>query len=112
MKKIEAIIRPQLLEDVKAALAEIGVAGMTITEVRGCGTQKGFVDRFRVSEIYVNLLPKLEVKIVVPDDQVEAVVGTLMTTARTGEIGDGKIFVSSIDEAYRIRTGEQGEDAI
>jgi nitrogen regulatory protein P-II 1 len=112
MKKIEAVVRPQLVEDVKNALAEIDVAGMTLTEVRGFGNQKGFMDRFRISEVYVNLLPKMELMIIVRDDQVEQVVRTIIETARTGEIGDGKIFVSSIDEVYRIRTGEKGEQAV
>ena len=112
MKKIEAVLRPQLVEDVKNALAEIGVSGMTLTEVRGFGNQKGFMDRVRVSEVYVNLLPKMELKIIVRDDQVAQVVQTIIENARTGEIGDGKIFVSSIDEVYRIRTGEKGEKAV
>ncbi len=112
MKKIEAIIRPQMLEVVKDALAEIGIAGMTITEVRGFGKQKGFIDRFRGSEVYVNLLPKMEVKIIVRDDQVDQVVQTIMDAARTGEIGDGKIFVSNIEKVYRIRTGEKDEAVV
>ena len=112
MKKIEAIVRPQIVEEVKYALAEIGISGMTITEVRGFGNQKGFVDRFRMSEVYVNLLPKMEMKIIVRDDQVEQVVHTIIDAARTGEIGDGKIFVSTVDEVYRIRTGETGEQAV
>ncbi len=112
MKKIEAVVRPQLVEDVKNALAEIDVAGMTLTEVRGFGNQKGFMDRFRISEVYVNLLPKMHLMVIVRDDQVEQVVRTIIETARTGEIGDGKIFVSGIDEVYRIRTGEKGEQAV
>ena len=112
MKKIEAIIRPQKVEDVKNALAEIGIKGMTITEVRGFGNQKGFVDHFRVSEVYVSLLPKMALSIVVPDQQVKEVVDVLMDAAQTGEIGDGKIFVSTVEEVYRIRTGETGEEAI
>ena len=112
MKKIEAIIRPQMVEEVKNALAEIGIAGMTLTEVRGFGNQKGFIDHFRVSEIYVSLLPKMEIKIIVNDDQVEQVVTTIMEVAQTGEVGDGKIFVSTIDEVYRIRTGDRGAKAI
>jgi len=112
MKKIEAVVRPQLVEDVKNALAEIDVAGMTLTEVRGFGNQKGFMDHFRVSEVYVNLLAKMHLMIIVRDDQVEQVVHTIIETAHTGEIGDGKIFVSSIDEVYRIRTGEKGDKAV
>lgn len=112
MKKIEAIIRPQMAEDVKNALTEIGVTGMTLSEVRGFGKQKGFVDRFRMSEVYVNLLPKVLVTLVVTDDQKNQVVKTIMEAAYTGEIGDGKIFISTMEEAYRIRTGEEGETVI
>ncbi len=112
MKKIEAIIRPQMVEEVKGALAEIGIAGITVTEVRGFGKQKGFVDHFRGNEIYINLLPKIQLVIVVKDDQVRSVVETIMDAARTGEIGDGKIFVTSVEEVYRIRTGEAGEQAV
>lgn len=112
MKKIEAIVRPQVVDEVKIALAEIGITGMTITEVRGFGNQKGFVDHFRMNEVYINLLPKVEVKIIVPDNQVERVVKTIIESARTGEVGDGKIFVSTVDEVYRIRTGDSGEKAV
>ena len=112
MKKIEAIIRPQMVEEVKNALAEIGVSGMTITDVRGFGKQKGFVDRFRMNEVYVNLLPKVELKIVAPDAQVKQIVKTIIDAARTGEVGDGKIFISNVEEAYRIRTGESGDIVI
>ena len=112
MKKIEAIIRPQMVEEVKNALAEIGVSGMTLTDVRGFGKQKGFVDRFRMSEVYVNLLPKVEIKIVVTDEQVEQIVHTIIEAARTGEVGDGKIFISNVEEAYRIRTGEKGDKVV
>ena len=112
MKKIEAVIRPQKVEDVKNALAEIGIKGMTLAEVRGFGNQKGFIDHFRVSEVYVSLLPKMALSLVVPDDQVKEVVDVLIESAYTGEIGDGKIFVSSVEEVYRIRTGETGESAI
>ena len=112
MKKVEAIIRPQKLDEVKDALAAIGVSGMTITEVRGFGNQKGFVDHFRVSEVYVNILPKMEIKMVVADDMVNRVVDTILSVARTGEIGDGKVFVSDIGEVYRIRTGEANEKAV
>jgi len=112
MKKIEAIVRPSKLDEVKDALAAAGVSGMTITEVRGFGNQKGFMDHFRVSEVYVNLLPKIQIKMVVHDEDVARVVEALIAAARTGEIGDGKVFVSDIAEAYRIRTGERGEKAI
>ncbi|MEI7831821.1 MAG: P-II family nitrogen regulator [bacterium] len=112
MKKIEAIIRPQMVEEVKNALADINIAGMTLTEVRGFGNQKGFVDHFRNNEIYVSLLPKMEIKIIVNDEQVDQVVKVIIEAARTGEVGDGKIFVSSVDEVYRIRTGDRGAKAI
>jgi nitrogen regulatory protein P-II 1 len=112
MKKIEAIIRPQMVEEVKNALAEIGISGMTLTEVRGFGNQKGFVDHFRMSEVYVSLLPKMELKIIVHDEQVDQIVSTIIAAARTGEVGDGKIYVSNIEDAYRIRTGEHGEKAV
>ena len=112
MKKIEAIIRPQMVEEVKNALAEIGVSGMTITDVRGFGKQKGFIDRFRMSEVYVNLLPKVELKIIVKDEQVEQIVRTIIESGRTGEVGDGKIFISNVEAAYRIRTGESGDIVI
>jgi nitrogen regulatory protein P-II 1 len=112
MKKIEAIIRPQMVEEIKNALAEIGISGMTLTEVRGFGNQKGFVDHFRMSEVYVSLLPKMEIKIIVHDEQVDQIVSTIIAAARTGEVGDGKIYVSNIEDAYRIRTGERGEKAV
>ena len=109
MKKIEAIIRPQKVEDVKNALAEIDVTGMTLTEVRGFGKQKGFVDHFRNNEVYVILLAKMEIKIIARDDKVDEIVRTIMESARTGDIGDGKIFVTNVEQVFRIRTGEKGE---
>ena len=112
MKKVEAIIRPFKLEDVKIALVNAGIVGMTVSEVRGFGRQKGQVERYRGSEFTVEFLQKLKLEIVVDDDKVETVVGAIQDAARTGEIGDGKIFVSSIDAVIRIRTGEAGSSAI
>jgi len=106
MVKVEAIIRPQRLDAVKEALDGIGVEGMTITEVRGCGRQKGYTQHYRGTEYMVNLLPKVKLEIVVDDSQVERTVQTILTEAKTGEIGDGKIFLIQIPDAVRIRTGE------
>ena len=112
MKKVEAIIRPFKLEDVKLSLVNAGIVGMTVSEVRGFGRQKGQVERYRGSEFTVEFLQKLKLEIVVDDDKVDTVVGAIQEAARTGEIGDGKIFVSSIDAVIRIRTGEAGSAAI
>lgn len=112
MKKIEAIIKPFKLDEVKDALNDIGLVGMTISEVRGFGRQKGHKELFRGSEYVIDLLPKVKIEVVVNDDIANQVVETILNTARTGNIGDGKIFVSSLDEIYRIRTGEQGQNAI
>ncbi len=112
MKKVEAIIKPFKLDEVKDALAAAGIIGLTITEVRGFGRQKGHQELFRGSEYVVDLLPKLKVEAVVNDDQVEAVVQAILSSARTGNIGDGKVFVYPLEEAYRIRTGESGPDAL
>jgi nitrogen regulatory protein P-II 2 len=112
MKKVEAIIRPFKLEDVKIALVNAGIVGMTVSEVRGFGRQKGQVERYRGSEFTVEFLQKLKLEIVVDDEKVDTVVGAIQEAARTGEIGDGKIFVSSIDAVIRIRTGEAGSAAI
>ncbi|MFM1812897.1 MAG: regulatory protein for glutamine synthetase [Cyanobacteriota bacterium] len=112
MKKVEAIIRPFKLEDVKIALVNAGIVGMTVSEVRGFGRQKGQVERYRGSEFTVEFLQKLKLEIVVDDDKVDTVVGAIQDAARTGEIGDGKIFVSSVDAVIRIRTGEAGSAAI
>ncbi len=112
MKKIEAIVKPFKLDEVKDALNELGIVGMTISEVRGFGRQKGHKELFRGSEYVVDLLPKIKIEVVVKDNIAAQVVDTIMTTARTGNIGDGKIFVSTLDETYRIRTGEEGETAI
>ena len=112
MKKIEAIIRPFKLEDVKIALVNAGIVGMTVSEVRGFGRQKGQVERYRGSEFTVEFLQKLKLEIVVDDNQVDTVVGAVQEAARTGEIGDGKIFVSTIDSVIRIRTGDRDSSAI
>ena len=112
MKKIEAIIRPFKLEDVKIALVNAGIVGMTVSEVRGFGRQKGQVERYRGSEFTVEFLQKLKLEIVVDDNQVDTVVSAVQDAALTGEIGDGKIFVSTIDSVIRIRTGDRDSGAI
>ena len=112
MKKIEAIIKPFKLEDVKEALSEIGIQGMTVTEVKGFGRQKGHTEIYRGSEYTVDFLPKVKLEIVVGDDQAEEVVDTIVKTANTGKIGDGKVFVSPVEQAVRIRTGEKGSEAV
>ena len=109
---VEALIRPQKLEEVKAALAEIGVKGMTITEVRGSGKQKGFTQHYRGAEYTVNLIQKIKIEIVVAEQEARFVAETIANAARTGEIGDGKIFLVPVAEAIRILTGEEGSDAI
>ena len=112
MKKIEAIISPFKLEDVKIALVNAGIVGMTVSEVRGFGRQKGQVERYRGSEFTVEFLQKLKLEIVVDDDRVDTVVSAIQDAARTGEIGDGKIFISTIDSVLRIRTGDRDSSAI
>jgi nitrogen regulatory protein PII len=112
MKKIEAIIKPFKLEDVKDALAEIGVDGMTVSEVKGFGRQKGHTEIYRGSEYTVDFLPKVKLEVVVSDKLAETATGVIVKAARTGKIGDGKVFVSTVDEAIRIRTEETGEKAI
>ena len=112
MKKVEAIIRPFKLEDVKIALVNAGIVGMTVSEVRGFGRQKGQVERYRGSEFTVEFLQKLKLEIVVDDYKVDTVVSAVQDAARTGEIGDGKIFLSTIDSVIRIRTGDRDSDAI
>jgi nitrogen regulatory protein PII len=112
MKKVEAIIRPFKLEDVKIALVNAGIVGMTVSEVRGFGRQKGQVERYRGSEFTVEFLQKLKLEIVVDDDRVDTVVNAIQEAARTGEIGDGKIFISTIDSVLRIRTGDRDSGAI
>jgi nitrogen regulatory protein PII len=112
MKKIEAIIRPFKLEDVKIALVNAGIVGMTVSEVRGFGRQKGQVERYRGSEFTVEFLQKLKLEIVVDDERVTTVVNAIQDAAKTGEIGDGKIFISSVDAVIRIRTGDRDNEAI
>ena len=112
MKKIEAIIKPFKLEEVKDALGEIGIEGMTVSEVKGFGRQKGHTEIYRGSEYTVDFLPKVKVEVAVRDDLVSKVVDTIVKTARTGKIGDGKVFVSAIEQAVRIRTEEKGESAV
>ncbi|KGG02603.1 Nitrogen regulatory protein P-II [Prochlorococcus marinus str. MIT 9321] len=112
MKKIEAIIRPFKLEDVKIALVNSGIVGMTVSEVRGFGRQKGQVERYRGSEFTVEFLQKLKVEVVVDDEKVNSVIDAIAEAAKTGEIGDGKIFITSIDSVVRIRTGEKNEEAL
>ncbi len=112
MKKIEAIVRHFKLEDVKNALTEAGIHGMTVTEVRGYGRQKGHTEIYRGTEYAVDFVPKVKIEVVCSDGNVQTVIDTIMQTAQTGQIGDGKIFVSDLSNAVRIRTGETGEDAI
>ena len=112
MKKIEAIIKPFKLEEVKDALSEVGVEGMTVSEVKGFGRQKGHTEIYRGSEYTVDFLPKIKVEIVVGDERVDAAVGAIVKAAKTGKIGDGKVFVSPVEEAVRIRTEEKGESAV
>ena len=112
MKLITAIIKPFKLDDVRDALGEVGITGMTVTEVKGFGRQKGHTELYRGAEYVVDFLPKLKLEIVVPDDQADRVVETIVETAASGRIGDGKIFVSSIERAVRIRTSEEGDDAL
>jgi nitrogen regulatory protein PII len=112
MKKIEAVIKPFKLEEVKDALSELGVEGMTVTEVKGFGRQKGHTEIYRGSEYTVDFLPKIKLEIVLTDGQTDAAVAAIIKAAKTGKIGDGKIFVSPVSEAIRIRTEERGEHAV
>ncbi|MCX6346996.1 MAG: P-II family nitrogen regulator [Actinobacteria bacterium] len=112
MKKIECIIRPEKLDDVKEALNEAGIMGLTVSDVLGCGRQKGRKEVYRGIEYTLNLLPKIKIETVVRDEDVENIAKIIIETAKTGQIGDGKIFVSIIEDVYRIRTGETGETAI
>jgi nitrogen regulatory protein P-II 1 len=112
MKKIEAIIKPFKLEEVKDALAEIGIEGMTVSEVKGFGRQKGHTEIYRGSEYTVDFLPKIKIELVVPDARADAAVAAIIKSAKTGKIGDGKVFVSTIEQAVRIRTEERNEQAI
>lgn len=112
MKKIEAIIRPFRIDDVREALAEIGVKGMTLTEVKGYGRQKGHTELYRGSEYQIDFLPKIKLEVVVPDRMEDQVVEAILKTARTGQVGDGKIFIYNVEDAVRVRTGEAGESAL
>jgi nitrogen regulatory protein P-II 1 len=112
MKKIEAIIRPFKLDDVREALSEIGVRGMTLTEVKGYGRQKGHTELYRGSEYKIDFLPKIKIEIIASDSMVENIVSTIVKGARTGQVGDGKIFVSPVEDVIRVRTEESGEDAV
>jgi nitrogen regulatory protein PII len=112
MKKIEAIIKPFKLDDVKQALSEIGITGMTVTEVKGHGRQKGHKEIYRGAEYQVDFLPKTKIEIIVDQSMVDSVVKKILESARTGKIGDGKIFVMPVEEVIRVRTGETGKDAI
>ncbi|MFC1236085.1 nitrogen regulatory protein P-II [Vibrio sp. DW001] len=112
MKKIEAIIKPFKLDDVREALAEVGITGMTVSEVKGFGRQKGHTELYRGAEYVVDFLPKVKLEIVVTSDVVDQCIDTIIETAQTGKIGDGKIFVTNVDRVVRIRTGEEDEDAI
>ena len=112
MKKIEAIIKPFKLDDVREALSEIGITGMTVTEVKGFGRQKGHTELYRGAEYVVDFLPKVKLEIGIDDDRVDGVVETIQSAAATGKIGDGKIFVTQLEQALRIRTGETGSEAL
>jgi nitrogen regulatory protein P-II 1 len=112
MKKIEGIVRPHLIEAVKNALQEVGIVGMTVSEVKGFGRQKGHTETYRGSEYKVDFLPKVKVEIAVPDELVTRVVEAIVATGKTGKFGDGKVFVTPLEEVVRIRTGERGEEAL
>ncbi|MCL4511210.1 MAG: P-II family nitrogen regulator [Bacteroidetes bacterium] len=112
MKKIEAIIRPFKIDDVREALIEIGIKGMTITEVKGYGRQKGHTEMYRGSEYQIDFLPKMKIEIIAPDDNVDKIVETIIKSAKTGQVGDGKIFIYPVEEVIRVRTEESGEAAL
>jgi nitrogen regulatory protein P-II 1 len=112
MKKIEAIIKPFKLDDVKAALNELGVQGLTVTEVKGFGRQKGHTEIYRGAEYVVDFVPKVKIEIVIPADMTDKVTAAIAAAAKTGKLGDGKIFVTAVEQAIRVRTGETGENAI
>jgi nitrogen regulatory protein PII len=112
MKKIEAIIRSERLQPVQDALDELGVSGLTVTEVKGCGRQKGYTEQYRGSRVNISLLPKLKVESVVPSDVVDVTVDAIVAAAYTGETGDGRVFVYDVEHAVRIRTGERGEETV
>jgi nitrogen regulatory protein P-II 1 len=112
MKKVEAVVRPHLLDAVKTALQEVGIVGMTVTEVKGFGRQKGHTETYRGSEYKVDFLPKVKIEVVIPAELVEKAIEAVLRTAKTGKFGDGKVFVTNLDDAVRIRTGERGEEAL
>jgi nitrogen regulatory protein P-II 1 len=112
MKRMECIVRPHLLDAVKNALQEVGVVGMTVTDVKGFGRQKGHTETYRGTEYHVEFLPKVKIEVVLADELVDATVDAVLKSARTGKFGDGKVFVSSLEEVVRIRTGERGESAV
>ena len=112
MKKVEAVIKPFKLDDVKDALNKLGIHGMTVTEVKGFGRQKGHTEVYRGAEYEVHFLPKVKIEVVIPDDLLDKVVDAIVNSARTGNIGDGKIFITEVQDVVRIRTGERGESAI
>lgn len=112
MKKIEAVIKPFKMDDVREALSEVGVNGMTVTEVKGFGRQKGHTELYRGAEYNVDFLPKVKIELIVANEQVERCIEAIMNTAQTGKIGDGKIFVYDVERVIRIRTGEENEDAV
>jgi nitrogen regulatory protein P-II 1 len=112
MKKIEAIIRPERLQEVQDALDQLGVSGLTVSDVRGCGRQKGYTEQYRGSRANISLLPKLKVESVVPEPMVDQAVEAIAAAARTGEIGDGRVFVHPVEQAVRIRTGERGDESV
>jgi len=112
MKKIEAVIKPFKLDEVKDALTEIGITGMTISEVKGFGRQKGHTKLYRGAEYVVDFIPKIKLEVIVPDESVEKVVEVIVNSAKTGRIGDGKIFILPVEDAVRIRTGERGQEAL
>lgn len=112
MKKVEAVIKPFKLDEVREALSEVGITGLTVTEVKGFGRQKGHTELYRGAEYVVDFLPKIKIEIVLPDERVDQAVEAIIKAARTGKIGDGKIFVSTVEQVVRIRTGETGDDAV
>jgi nitrogen regulatory protein P-II 1 len=112
LKKVEAIIKPFKLDDVKDALQDVGIYGITVTEVKGCGRQKGHTELYRGAEYIVDFVPKVKIEVVIKDDDVDKIVNTIISSAKTGKIGDGKIFVYNIESTYRIRTGEKDDDAL
>ena len=112
MKKIEAFIKPFRLDDVKAALAKVHIQGLSVSEVRGFGRQRGHTELFRGAEYQVDFMPKIKIEVIVPDEAVEGAVGAILDSAATGQVGDGKIFISEIIDAIRIRTGETGDNAV